>query len=217
MSHSREHTLCLTRETHSSIGMGVIKAMKSKVFIAICLLTGICLSSCNNKPKTVWNDKVQDTFFGMTLGDPVDADFVIKNLRNKGFRFNYTYSTSTLLHFSNMDSEYFSFGGLSWAMLDISIDNGILTSIRFMNSSTDKASALENYNDIKDALEAKYSATPVNPKDTTLYAETSFYGRNNTYASVSCYRYESVSNQIFIGTQILYETDKGKEKVNEEL
>ncbi len=217
LSHSREHTLCLTRENHSSIGMGVIKAMKSKVFIAICLLIGICLNSCNNKPKIVWNDKVQDTFFGMTLGDPVDADFVIKNMRSKGFCFNYTYSTNTLLHFRNRDSEYFSFGGLSWAMLDISIDNGILTGIRFMNSSTDKASALSDYNDIKDALEAKYSATPVTPKDTTIYAQTTFCGRNNTYASVSCYRYESVSKHILICTQILYETDKGKEKVNEEL
>ncbi len=191
--------------------------MKSKVFITICLLIGICLNSCNNKPNIVWNDKVQDTFFGMTLGDQVDVNFVIKNMRNKGFYFNDKYSTNNLLHFSKKDSEYFSFGGLSWAMLDITIDNGIFSSIGFINSSTDKASALRGYNNIKDALVAKYSATPITQKDTTIYAQTVFCGRNNTYASVSCYRYESVNKKILIGTQMLYETDKGKGKVNEEL
>ncbi len=199
--------------------------MRSKLFIATCLLIGICLNSCNNKKSTlnknkqgiVWNEKIQDTFFGLTLGDTVDADFVVANMRNKGFYFANDVSTNTILHFRNLGSKYFSFGGLSFEMLDISIKNNMLYSISFINSSTDKSSALAGYNNIKDALEAKYSATPVTPKDTTIYAQTAFYGRNNTYASVTCHRYESVSKDIFIGIGLHYETSRGSGKANDEL
>ena len=51
--------------------------MKNKVFILICLLVGIAFNSCNSNKTisskeqldTVWNDKVQDSFYGLVLGN----------------------------------------------------------------------------------------------------------------------------------------------------
>lgn len=199
--------------------------MRSKLFFAACLLIGICLNSCNNKKSTlnknkqdiVWNDKIQDTFFGLTLGDTVDADFAVANMRSKGFYFQDDISTNTLLHFRNRDSKYFSFGGLSFEMLDIFIGNNMLCGICFMNSTDDKASALANYNNIKAALDAKYSPTTVAITDTTTYAKCQYRGKNETYATVACYRYQAVSKKIHIGTDLYYRTFKGQEKASDEL
>ena len=67
--------------------------MKNKVFILICLLVGIAFNSCNcNKTTsskeqldTVWNEKVQDTFYGLVLGNTIPLAVIVKTLENQGF------------------------------------------------------------------------------------------------------------------------------------
>ena len=199
--------------------------MKSKVLIAACLLLGICLNSCNNgktafnkdKLDTVWNDKVQDTFFGLTLGDTMSADSIVTYMQNKGFSFDKEYSTNTFLAFSNRDSKYFSFGGFNWEYLDIGTYNNTLECIRFMDAKKDKASALDWYNRVKAALDEKYSPTDVAIKDTITYAISKYCGRNKTTATVLCDRYESVSHDIYIGISLKYWTGKWRGKAYDEL
>lgn len=199
--------------------------MKNKVFILICLLVGIAFNSCNcNKTTsskeqldTVWNEKVQDTFYGLVLGNTIPLAVIVKTLENQGFYYQRQYSSEENLCFRAQQSRYFTFGGLTWEMLNIERHGDVLNSVCFMNSSIDKASSLGIYNNIKAAVEAKYSPSTIITTDTTVYARTYYLGRNRVCATLSCFRYETIGRKIMIGTSLVYWTKKGKKAANDEL
>lgn len=64
--------------------------MKSKIFILFCLLIGISFISCNsnktasNKEEldTVWNEKVQDTFYGLKLGATISTEDIVQTIES---------------------------------------------------------------------------------------------------------------------------------------
>ena len=199
--------------------------MKNKIFVIFCLLLAIGMNSCGNKQTTsgkdkldtVWNERVQDTFYGLVLGKEASVGKIVTTLESHGFYWTKQYSTDELLHFRSRQSQYFSFGGLSWQMLDVERTNNILSAVRFMNSGLDKAAALSTYKNIKIAMEAKYSPSAIATTDTTIYAETYYLGRNKVYSTLSCFRYEAVEKKIMIGTRLVYWTKKGKKASNDEL
>lgn len=174
-------------------------------------------SSNEEKLDTVWNEKVQDTFYGMKLGDSLDVSTIVSILDAHGFWFVKNYSSEVLLHFKSRQGEYFSFGGLSFEMLDICRNDGIFTGVGFMNSSNDKASSLDKYSGIKNTMDSKYSPTSITSNDTTVYAVTRYYGKNKVRAVVGCFRYESVGKKILIGTQLGYNILRTQESPSEEL
>ena len=183
-----------------------------KILFLISLFGLLMVASCNNKQTsskgeevdTIWNEKVQDTFYGLRLGDSLDINAIVSTLNSHGFWFVKDYSSEVLLHFKSRQGQYFSFGGLNFEMLDIGRNEGILTGVCFMNSSKDKASALEAYSGIKNKMDSKYSPTSIISNDTTIYAQTRYYGKNKVCTIVSCSRYESVGKEILIGTQLVY-------------
>lgn len=198
--------------------------MKSKIFILFCLLIEISFISCNSNKTasnteeldTVWNEKVQNSFYDLKLGTPTSVEQIVNSLEKQGFYFVKKYSTDELLHFRFRQSQYFTFGGLTWEMLDIYREGDVLQAVYFRNSSLDKAESIQNYNYIKDAIENKYLPTSVQPKDTTIYEKTLYFGRNNVRAAVSCYRYETVTKKIMIGTELSY-SQKNIKPANDEL
>lgn len=151
--------------------------MKSKIFILFCLLIEISFISCNSNKTasnteeldTVWNEKVQNSFYDLKLGTPTSVEQIVNSLEKHGFYFIKEYSTDESLHFRFHESQYFTFGGLTWEMLDIYREGDVLQAVYFRNSSLDKAESIQNYNYIKDAIENKYLPTSVQPKDTTIY------------------------------------------------
>ena len=186
--------------------------------IVVCLLANY---SCGNHSKTenakkevdtIWNEKVQDTFFGATFGDSV-----IDQLSANGFYLVEDVSSESLLHFRARQGKYFTFGNMTWEMLDIGAENGIFNYIRFVNASEDKASALSAYNSLKNTIAAKYGLTESTIQDTTVYAKSSIFGKNQTSASVSCYRYETTSNTIMIGVELGYWSNKTFTSVSDDL
>lgn len=189
------------------------------------LITGIVFNSCNsnkttsNKEEldTVWNEKVQNSFYDLKLGTPTSVEQIVNSLEKHGFYFIKEYSTDESLHFRFLESQYFTFGGLTWEMLDIYREGDVLQAVYFRNSSLDKAESIQNYNYIKDAIENKYLPTSVQPKDTTTYEKTLYFGRNNVGATISCYRYETVSKKIMISTTLSYWTMKNIKPANDEL
>ena len=199
--------------------------MKNKIFVIFCLLLAIGMNSCGNKQTisgkdkldTVWNERVQDTFYGHVLGKEASVDKIVTTLESHGFYWTKQYSTDELLHVRSRESQYFAFGGLSCQMLDVERTNNILSAVRFMNSGLDKAAALSTYKDIKIAMEANYSPSAIATTDTTIYAETYYLGRNKVYSTLSCFRYEAVEKKIMIGTRLVYWTKKGKKASNDEL
>lgn len=197
--------------------------MNYKIII-MSLITGIIFNSCNsnkttsNKEEldTVWNEKVQNSFYDLKLGTPTSVEQIVNSLEKHGFYFIKEYSTDESLHFRFHESQYFTFGGLTWEMLDIYREGDVLQAVYFRNSSNDKAESIQNYNYIKDAIENKYLPTSVQPKDTTIYEKTLYFGRNNVRAAVSCYRYETVTKKIMIGTELSY-SQKNIKPANDEL
>lgn len=183
-----------------------------KVLFVISLFGLLFVVSCNNKQTssnggkldTVWNEKVQDTFYGLRLGDSLDVNTIVATLNSHGFWFNEKYSSEDCLRFISRQSQNFSFGGLDFEMLDILRNDGIFTTVRFMNSSKDKASSLHVYSGIKNTMDSKYLPTSVTLNDSTVYAVTPYFGRNKVCAVISCFRYESVGKEILIGTQLEY-------------
>ena len=198
--------------------------MKSKIFILFCLLIEISFISCNSNKTasnteeldTVWNEKVQNSFYDLKLGTPTSVEQIVNSLEKQGFYFIKEYSTDESLHFRFHESQYFTFGGLTWEMLDIYREGDVLQAVYFRNSSLDKAESIQNYNYIKEAIENKYLPTSVQPKDTTIYEKTLYFGRNNVRAAVSCYRYETVTKKIMIGTELSY-SQKNIKPANDEL
>ena len=198
--------------------------MNYKIII-MSLITGIVFNSCNsnkttsNKEEldTVWNEKVQNSFYDLKLGTPTSVEQIVNSLEKHGFYFIKEYSTDESLHFRFLESQYFTFGGLTWEMLDIYREGDVLQTVYFRNSSLDKAESIQNYNYIKDAIENKYLPTSVQPKDTTTYEKTLYFGRNNVGATISCFRYETVSKEIMISTTLSYWTMKNIKPANDEL
>lgn len=199
--------------------------MKSKIFILFCLLIGISFISCNsnktasNKEEldTVWNEKVQDTFYGLKLGATISTEDIVQTIESHGFILNKEYSSDDELKFTPHQKQIFTFGNRYWEMLYIERTNNIFTGIAFMNSSLDKASSLNHYNSLKNEVNTKYSPTEVLLKDTTIYAQTRYFGKNNIGATISCFRYETVSMNIMIGTTLTYWTMKNIKPANDEL
>lgn len=198
--------------------------MNYKIII-MSLITGIVFNSCNsnkttsNKEEldTVWNEKVQNSFYDLKLGTPTSVEQIVNSLEKHGFYFVKEYSTDEILHFRFRESRYFSFGGLSWTMLDMYRKGDVLQEVSFRNSSLDKAESIQGYNNIKNAIENKYLPTSVQPKDTTTYEKTLYFGRNNVGATISCFRYETVSKEIMISTTLSYWTMKNIKPANDEL
>ena len=197
----------------------------NKLVLFFGVLLGICLCSCSSNKTgsntkeldTVWNEKVQNSFYDLKLGTPTSVEQIVNSLEKHGFYFIKEYSTDESLHFRFHESQYFTFGGLTWEMLDIYREGDVLQAVYFRNSSLDKAESIQNYNYIKDAIENKYLPTSVQPKDTTTYAQTRYFGRNNIGATVSCYRYETVEKKIMISTTLSYWTMKNIKPANDEL
>ena len=165
---------------------------------------------------TVWNEKVQNSFYDLKLGTPTSVEQIVNSLEKQGFYFIKEYSTDESLHFRFLESQYFTFGGLTWEMLYIYRKGDVLQGVSFMNCSLDKAESIQNYNNIKNAIENKYLPTSVQPKDTTIYKKTLYFGKNNVGAAVSCYRYETVAKKIMIGTELSY-SQKNIKPANDEL
>ena len=196
----------------------------NKLVLFFGVLLGICLCSCSSNKTgsntkeldTVWNEKVQNSFYDLKLGTPTSVEQIVNSLEKQGFYFIKEYSTDESLHFRFHESQYFTFGGLTWEMLDIYREGDVLQAVYFRNSSLDKAESIQNYNYIKDAIENKYLPTSVQPKDTTIYEKTLYFGRNNVRAAVSCYRYETVTKKIMIGTELSY-SQKNIKPANDEL
>ena len=203
----------------------LLNVIMNKLVLFFGVLLGVCLCSCSSNKTasnteeldTVWNEKVQNSFYDLKLGTPTSVEQIVNSLGKHGFYFVKEYSTDELLHFGTRQSRYFSFGGLSWTMLDIYRKGDVLQAVAFKNSSLDKAESIHDYNNIKKTIENKYLPTSVQPKDTTTYAQTRYFGRNNIGAAVSCYRYETVENKIMIGTTLTYWTMKKIKPANDEL
>lgn len=198
--------------------------MRRFFLVLISITTFICLFSCkgNNQSSnevqiedTLWNDKVQDTFYGVKLGEP--SYKIINALETNGFFIDKDISTESELHFQKNNPRYFTFGGFVWTYLDVIINNKKFVGIAFWSPYKERNSALDSYNTLVRTLSNKYQLTNVEYKDSTTFGLKAIYGRNKTLGLITCNEYESVGHEKWIQAALLYTLIQHKDSVSSEL
>lgn len=192
-------------------------------FPVIIVAMIVYLASCNGKASseqstkidTLWNDKVQNVFFDTPFG--ASKDEVIKNFAKHGFSVMKKISNDKTLHFAYNKSKYYSFGGMSWEMLNVSLTNGKFSYITFYNASRDKSDAISKYNSLVDEVSKKYKLTCVECEDSTVYGKVVVFSKSGNKAEVSCDRSESVNKNIFFYVSLSYCDTNLENEVSDEL
>ena len=197
------------------------------LFAVTCLLF-----SCGNKNNgdnndgkdIVYNEKIQDTFFGVSFG--ASKDTLIEKFKEHNF-FPDEYSTDDWLIFNKMSEpsswglrsqeEFFSFGDMSWCQLHVYFSNNKFYHIEFMNTYKTKQEALDNFDGVLNEVSKKYHLydDPI-PNDTTSYKHYKGKTKNRQKITVSCYSYESIGHERWIGVSLSY-TDFNFKTVSDEL
>ncbi len=176
------------------------------------------MTACNNQKRTdggdkptqeiVYNDKIQNTFFGVPFGSSKDE--VVAGFAKHDF-YEDRYSTNDQLSFNKKDGGpfglimgRFSFGGINWSHLYVNMSNNQFYSIDFTNAHKTKESAMEQFESVMTAVSAKYQLFEDPIDDTTSYKRFAGVTKTNQWVLVSCYSYESVSNERYIGVSLAY-------------
>ncbi len=172
-------------------------------------------SDDSTKVDTLWNAKVQDTFFDTKFG--ASREEVIKNFAKHGFTLDKSLSTDASLAFDYNKSQYYTFGGMIWEILDVYLTDGKFSEIRFYAPQKDKAAAISRYEKIADELSKKYKLTNIEPEDTITFGIKKVFCKSGINSRIRCYRYESVGKEIFYTAELRYEDTNIKNKVSDEL
>ena len=173
---------------------------------------GTGASSSND---TLYNDSIQGVFFDTPFG--ASREILISNFLNHGLAVINDYSTNEEIHFYPINGNLFSFGNMTWEMVDVLFSNGKFCVIRFQNAGNDKAEALNDYDYVLSKVSAKYKMSESEIQDTTVYKASYGVSKNNRVVSVRCYRYESFSKKIMQGVELRYRDDNIANKVSDEL
>ena len=167
------------------------------------------------KKDTLYNDSIQGVFFGTPFG--ASKEEVVKNLEGHGFVLNRYESSDVLLDFFPTQGSRFSFGNISWKMLDVLLSNNKFYYIRFINTNNDKASALSQFDEVFHAVSAKYYLNDYASGDTTIYKMSVGYTKMQRGVFVICRRYESTAGNIIYGTMLEYLDNNYYKEVSDEL
>lgn len=172
-------------------------------------------SDDSTKVDTLWNAKVQDTFFDTKFG--ASREEVINNFAKHGFTLNKSISNDTWLVFDYNKSKYYTFGGIQWEILDVWLTDGKFSEIRFYAPQKDKAAVISRYEKIADELSKKYKLTNIEPEDTITYGIKKVFCKSGINSQIRCYRYESVGKEILYTAELRYGDTNIENKVSDEL
>lgn len=207
--------------------------MKTKTLLGIIVCAvGITAACTNNNQSAIdssetktrkifeYNDKIQNTFFGVPFGSSKDE--VVTGFAKHGFYEDY-YSTNDRLSFKKKDGgrhgitmNAFSFGGMNWKQLNVYLSNNQFNSIEFTKGHKTKESALECFDYVLSEVSAKYHLFESPVDDTTSYKRYVGLTKDDQWIIVHCYSYESVSHERYIGVTLAY-GDNNFDNVSDEL
>lgn len=170
-----------------------------------------------NTPEIIYNDSIQDTFFGVKFG--TEKRELIRKFESHNLVYNQYLSDETNLHFRPRNGRNFNFGGLSWQMLNVCLSNNRFYFIQFMNAFKDKAAAINEYEGLLSTVSSKYEMMEEDPKDSTIFKISRGYSKKDArhYIVTSVFRYESVGRDIFNGVTLDYYDEDYQSSVSDEL
>lgn len=159
-------------------------------------------SEDSTKVDTLWNAKVQDTFFDTKFG--ASREEVIENFAKHGFSLYEDYSQDNFLVFNHTPKDIFEFGGMLWENLHVHLVNDKFYAIRFYTPTKDKATAISDFKRIAEVVSQKYKLTEIESEDTTIYYKKRMYSKSGITGVIVCYRYESADKEIFYTAELGY-------------
>lgn len=170
-----------------------------------------------NTPEIIYNDSIQDTFFGVKFG--TEKRELIRKFESHNLVYDKYLSDDTTLRFRSRSGRKFNFGGLSWEMLNVCLSNNRFYFIQFMNAFKDKAAAINEYDGLLSTVSSKYEMMEEAPKDSTEYKISRGYSKKDPhhYVVTSVFRYESYRGVIFNGVTLDYFDEDYQSSVSDEL
>lgn len=175
------------------------------------------------KVDTIWNEKIQDTFFGVKFGAPRQE--VIDSLTAHGFTMDTDYSDNkNFIHFVPPTNHY-SFGGLTFEHLNVYFNNDKFESIEFydccgeIKNKQAKNEAIANAENYANALDGKYKLTKTKIKEedsTSVYYRRAVFAKNGTI-KVCANKGKSIGGDEYYYSNLLYVSKSVSEEPNKEL
>lgn len=195
--------------------------MKKVLLFNLTLLIVAFVIGCNesksdsNVSDKNMNDSIQNTFFGASFGDTKEE--VSSCFEKHGLISTPFISNDNVLQFVSAESGFFSFGNMSWQLMNVGLKNNQFYQISFYTPVKEKQSAVSNYDDILSALSKKYIMSEEEPEDTTTYSKSVGFGKNNCRVIVSCGRYESLGHEMWYAAFLSYIDDRIADEQSDEL
>ena len=154
---------------------------------------------------TVWNESIQDEFFGVHFG--ATKKELLNNFAQHGIICNYNLSTNTSLSMVSNQGKYFSFGDINWNGVNVYFIKNKFNSIQFYCSFKDKQEAMHMYENLKSMLSQKYKFTEIPPsQDSTSYERTIALGKNQNRMDLIYIHSESVGYEMWYYVFLYYQT-----------
>lgn len=105
---------------------------------------------------TAWNDRIQDSFWGITFGEYKRP--IIKKMESKGFYQDTSYSiVNNPIRFKKKTGERFDFENLKWQYLITYYAEGELCEIDFLNKYKTSEDAINDFEQIISTIGGKYN------------------------------------------------------------
>ena len=178
--------------------------MRKAIIFCTVICTMLAMTACsNNQTQIVYNDSIQNHFFGFSFGD--SPQVVHKKLDSIRL-----YTTDRLVPDDEMSfqpsypQDDFKFGGYSWNWLYPMFCNNKLYKIRFLHPFKTKDGAISMYNSLVSSLSNKYHMQTMQVQDPSFLGYYIGWTKNHQYVMVYCNRYESDGHEIWYGTQLVY-------------
>lgn len=196
--------------------------MRKILFILLTTISFTFLYSCkgNNQTSkdnealdTVWNDKVQDTFYGVRFSEPIQN---IKSALNaNGLLLDVLRSQDSPYDcYRTRYEELFDFGGIGWQF--IFIDKGeFFSSITFAIPFPNKESAKTRFLKMIEYLKERYKFTDAKNSDSDKFQEMLMCGENGVVGHIYWAEVENPNQKPFYMVALTYEYGHQPSSINE--
>lgn len=156
---------------------------------------------------TLWNDSVQNSFFGVNIGDSISK--VIETFETRGLVLDREVSTNAILCFSPAKGGRITVAKMDWENLNVYAINERFMGLRFSNTYDDKAAAMARYDSTKNAIATKYKITEGSSDNPNVYALSLVFGKNKTGGATACFKRETLDKEFEIFyTTVAYGTSR---------
>lgn len=143
---------------------------------------------------TAWNEKIQDTFFGVTFSEYKRP--TIKKFEKKGFFQDTLLSSRKEIVLKKKSYNTFAFENHSWEYLIVTFVEGEFSDISFCKEFGCKDEAIKDFEKLKTSIKKKYHLVEICYIEESCYLLMVGCGRNKINIGISYQKYETMKNPL---------------------